>query len=283
MNGPILDLPAYCARIGWTGALRPDLATLQGLVAQHIATVPFENLDIVLGRPIALDLPTVQRKLIADRRGGYCFEQNTLLKAALEAIGFAVDFAIARVVLGGAADAGTPRSHVALQVSLPEGIFLADVGFGRLAPLAPLRLDSDAPQTTEMETYRLEPRGHETLLSVRVGAAWVPCYRLHPEPPFASDLDMGNWFTSTKPGGLFTSHLIVSRPWNGRRATLFDGRLTLRAADGSLEDRRDLRGPADYRATLRDTFGLTPTEDELHRLAEAGDRLAEAGAGHPSF
>jgi len=278
-----LDLAGYLDRIGWTGPVAPDLTTLKGLLAAHAGTIPFENLDIVLGRRIELDLPTIQRKLVADRRGGYCFEQNSLLKAALDAIGFQVGFMIGRVVLGVAADAGTPRTHVVLRVALPEGDFLADVGFGRLTPTAPLKFDSDGDQESPMETYRLVAMGRETLLEVRAGDAWVPCYRLQPEPPFPVDLDMGNWFTSTRPGGLFTTHLIVSRPWNGRRATLFNGRLTFRQADGSLEDRRALRGVDDYRVALRDTFGMTLAEDELLVVANAGDRLSAAGALHPSF
>jgi N-hydroxyarylamine O-acetyltransferase len=279
----VLDLAGYLVRIGWDGPVAPDLPTLRGLVACHAASVPFENLDIVLGRSIELDLPTLQRKLVGDRRGGYCFEQNSLLKAALEAIGFQVGFMIGRVVVAVAADAGTPRTHVALLVTLPEGAFLADVGFGRLTPTVPLMFGSDAEQESPMETYRLVAMGRERLLQVRVGDTWAHCYRLHAEPVFQADLEMGNWFTSTRPGGLFTTHLVVSRPQNGRRVTLFNGRLTFRRADGSLEDRRDLRGADDYRVALRDMFGMVLAEDDLAVVAGAGDRLAAAGSLHPSF
>lgn len=278
-----LDLPAYLARIGWTGPLSPDLHTLRGLIARHTDTVPFENLDIVMGRPIPLDLPALQRKLVDNRRGGYCFEHSTLFQAVLGAIGFDVAPLLGRVVMGQPPDAPAPRTHMVLRIALPEGDFLADVGFGRLAPTGPLAFGTEAPQATPNETYRLVPMGAEILLQAHTGAGWRGCYRLSPEPAFAVDIDMGNWFTATRPGGLFTTHLVAARPIDGGRATLFNGRVTVRRADGSTADRRDLRGADDYRAALAEVFGLTLPASDLAAVAAAGDRLAQAGLTHPSF
>jgi len=143
MANDTLDLDRYCRRIGLTEANGPSLDLLQAIVARHSASIPFENLDIVLGRPIRLDIGSLQSKLVDSRRGGYCFEQNTLLRTALEQFGFRVSSLMARVVRGKATDALTPRTHLLLQVDLPEGTYLADVGFGNLTPTRPLRLDSE--------------------------------------------------------------------------------------------------------------------------------------------
>src|SRR5690242_9584054 len=143
MANDTLDLDRYCRRIGMAAGA-PDLDLLRTVIARHVAAIPFENLDIILGRPIRLDIGSIQAKLVDSPRGGYCFEQNTLLKAALERLGFQVTSLMGRVVRGHAADVMTPLTHMLLRVDLPEGAYLADVGFGNLTPTHPLRLDSDA-------------------------------------------------------------------------------------------------------------------------------------------
>lgn len=90
-SGDELDLDAYLARIGWAGGeLRADLATLKAVHRAHAGAITFESLDVLFGRPVGLDVKTVEDKLVHERRGGYCYEQNTLLAAALERIGFEV-------------------------------------------------------------------------------------------------------------------------------------------------------------------------------------------------
>lgn len=133
-------LDAYLDRIGLRGRLDPTLTTLRAVVAAHVATIPFENIDVLLGRPPKLDLASLQAKMVRGGRGGYCFEQNKLLRAALQALGFAATGLLARVVRGFPADAERVATHMAVRVDLPEGPFLADVGFGNLTPTAPLAL-----------------------------------------------------------------------------------------------------------------------------------------------
>ena len=133
-----LDLDAYLGRIGERPPLAPALEGLAALHRAHCAAVPFENLDILLGRPIDLDLPALEAKLVRARRGGYCFEQNTLFKAALEALGFPVIALAARVRAG--TTGVRPRTHMLLRVDLAEGTFLADVGFGGDGLLHPIPL-----------------------------------------------------------------------------------------------------------------------------------------------
>jgi N-hydroxyarylamine O-acetyltransferase len=73
-----IDLDAYFARIRYAGPRKPTLALLHAIVAHHVAAIPFENLDVLLSWPILLEPASLQKKLIHDRRGGYCFEQNVL-------------------------------------------------------------------------------------------------------------------------------------------------------------------------------------------------------------
>jgi N-hydroxyarylamine O-acetyltransferase len=268
------DLDAYLARIGLDAAGPPSLALLRAIVTAHTATIPFENLDIILGRPIRLDVGSVQAKLVGTNRGGYCFEQNTLLRAALEQLGFAVSSLMARVVIGAAPDAITPRTHMLLRVDLAEGAHLADVGFGNLTPTAPLSLAGDEPQPTGHEDYRLRPLDGETLLQARLGAEWQSLYRFSAAPSHPIDHEVGNWFTSTKPDGLFTASVIAARPGIKCRKTLFNGTVTIRDSDNRTE-RFMPKTESALRDALHDHFGIDLNADELTTVHAAIQRFTE--------
>ena len=276
------DLDAYLTRIGLHPPLSPSLPALRSIIAAHAASIPFENLDIILGRPIRLDIGSVQAKLVGASRGGYCFEQNTLLRATLERLGFIVSSLMARVVRNAAADAVTSRTHMLLRVDLPEGAYLADVGFGNLTPTAPLLLHEATPQATEHEDYRLRPMAGETLLQARLGTEWENIYRFSEVVSHPIDHEVGNWFTSTKPNGLFTANVIAARPGLRCRKTLFNAEVTIRHADNRI-DRRVLTSAAALHDALQRHFGITLTSSEaatifaaIHRFTdrpEAGFRL----------
>jgi N-hydroxyarylamine O-acetyltransferase len=280
-----LDLDAYCARIGLRGSGAPSLTLLRSVVALHAASIPFENLDIVLGRPIRLDIASLQAKLVGAGRGGYCFEQNTLLRAALQRLGFSVTNLMARVVRGTTADAITPRTHMLLCVELPEGeaegeaegeqrgAYLADVGFGNLTPTAPLRLGSPMPQPTGHEDYRLLRIANETLLQARLGGEWANVYRFAAEPSHPIDHEVGNWFTSTRPNGLFTANVIAARPSARGRSTLFNGELTLRDPDNRTQ-RIDLDSEISLRDALQKHFGIVLDAADLAAVQAAMRRFA---------
>ncbi len=268
-----LNLDAYLTRIGASAAGKPSLALLRAVVARHAATIPFENLDIVLGRPIRLDLASVQAKLVGAGRGGYCFEQNTLLRAALDSLGFQVSSLMARVVRGAAADAITSRTHMLLRVDLPEGPYLADAGFGNLTPTAPLALGRTDAQPTEHENYRLQPVNGETLLQVRLGPEWENIYRFAAEQSHPIDHEVGNWFTATIPNGLFTANVIAARPGANCRKTLFNGVITIRDADNRTE-RLVPKTEAELNDALRDHFGIDLDAAEVAALHAAACRFA---------
>jgi N-hydroxyarylamine O-acetyltransferase len=154
-------------------------------------------------------------------RGGYCFEQNFLFRA--RSLGFTVTSLQARVVRGLAIDALRPMLHMVLRVDLPEGAFLADVGFGNLAPTAPLKLLPDIEQDTPHEVMRFIEIGDELVLQSKLGDRWEHIYRVVSLPRFDAEYEICNWFTATHPDSPYRSNLIAARPGpNKTRATLFN-------------------------------------------------------------
>jgi len=277
------DLDAWLLRIGYSGSREPTLATLRALVAAHTAAIPFESFDVFLGRVPKLDPASLQQKMIAGARGGYCYEQNVLFRAGLRALGFRTTSLMARVVRGLAPDAERPATHMALRIDLPEGAFLADVGYGNQTPTAPLAIAPNQEQETPHETMRLLPVGDEVTLQARLGDAWQSVYRLSLRPAIDADYDVANWFTATHPDSQFVTNMIAARPGPDRlRYTLFNGRLTTRRA-GELVERVTLPDAAAHEAALRDTLRLSLSADDLAAALAELARRGNHGATHPFF
>lgn len=214
-NDPI-DLHTYLERIGVRTPVAPDLQTLRAIIAAHVATIPFENLDPFLGVSPALDIASVQSKLVRYHRGGYCFEQNRLLSDVLRAIGFHVTDLAARVLWGQPEDAITARTHMLLRVEADGKSWLADVGFGGNTPTGPLELVPDIEQATPHEPFRLISRDDsDWRLQLFAVDAWQTLYRFDLQPQFPADYRIGNYWTSTNPD----SHFVTGpdrRPRAGR-------------------------------------------------------------------
>ena len=269
----VLDLDAYFARIGYEGDAEPTLETLRGLHRAHPQAIPFENLDVLLGRPPALDPATLERKLVAEGRGGYCYEHNGLFAAVLEAIGFRVVPLAARVVWNAPVDRIAPRTHEALFVELDGEAWLCDVGFGREAMSAPLRLNTDEPQTTPHGTYRVTPNGHELLIELQTPTdERLPMYLLSLEPQADIDLELSNWWVATHPSSPFVQGLRVARLLeDGGRIGLLNREFTVRGPDGSLE--KTVLEPGEVAGVLSNRFDLPfawspELEPVFRRLAE---------------
>lgn len=275
VESPQVDLAAYQARIAQSGALRPDLATLRALHARHPDAIPFENMDVLTGRGIDLAPAAVDAKLIGQRRGGYCFEQNGLFRRVLREIGFRVTGLSARVRWNAPAGARTPaRTHMVLRIALDGEDWLADVGFGTCALTAPIRMTTEEPQATGHDLYRLTPRGGDLLLEVRRDGAWLPVYEVGSEPQHDADYEAANWFTSTHPASHFRHGIRVARTTADCRYTLLDSRFGMRRPDGRTE-RTQLDADGIERA-LAETFGLEVEPDWRPAIERAA---AAPGAG----
>jgi N-hydroxyarylamine O-acetyltransferase len=273
-----VDLDAYCARIGYDGPREPTLAVLRDLHRLHPAAIPFEAIDVLLGRPVSLAPAAVDAKLIAGRRGGYCFEQNSLLRRALQAMGFQVGALIARSWWGRTLAEPRPRTHLALRVTLEGEAWLADVGYSAVTLTAPVRLAARAPQETLFEPVRLTPVGEELRYEVEIGAEWRPVYDIAASPPLDADLMAANWFTSTHPDSVFRHVLMVCRTTAEARWLLAANRLTVCRPGGETE-RRTLSADA-LEACLAGDFGLSPEpawRPFIERAGRAGDGTERRG------
>lgn len=250
------DLDAYFRRIGHDEPARPDLATLTALHSQHVAAIPFESLDPLAGLPVPLDLPSLQAKLVERRRGGYCFEHNHLLRATLERIGFQVTGLGASVVWMSPPDAPLgAMSHMLLKVDLPEGPYLADVGFGAHLLDAPLKLTPELEQRTPASAFRLQTNGAAWTLSARQDEGWRRAYVFTETPQLAADYEAANQLTST--AGLFTNMAVIERLTGEARYNLVNTRLTERRRDGTTSE-RTLTSADELAQVLDQVFDLEP-------------------------
>ncbi len=205
-----IDLDAYLARIKYDGDLRPGAETLRGLHLAHATHIPFENLDILLGRPILLDAESLEKKLVQGRRGGYCFEQNLLFASVLEHLGFSVTRLAARVRLG--AGRLLPRTHMLLKVDIGGTSWLADVGFGGEGLLTPVPMIAGAAARQFAWTYQLvENSGLWVLQSLHAGA-WQDMYAFTLEPHYLVNYEVANYYVSTHPSSIFVQTMTVQLP-----------------------------------------------------------------------
>jgi N-hydroxyarylamine O-acetyltransferase len=214
----MFDLDAYLARIGLHG--RPSVAQVH---LAHVTSIPFENLDPYCGIPVSLAVDDLERKLVSRRRGGYCFEQNLLLKAGLEGLGADVDLFLARVRVGAKRGVTRPRTHLILRVRADGATWHADVGFGLGSPLEPLPFGPGGEQAQSGWSFRIVEQGSELVLQTAEGREWLDLYSFAPTPVLLVDVETSNWFTSTHPRSPFVKGVIVSKHTrDGRRSMLRD-------------------------------------------------------------
>lgn len=230
-------LADYFRRIGFDAEPRADLETLAELHRLHPAAIAFENLSTFLGKPVSLDLGDIEAKLVLSRRGGYCFEQNRLFAAVLDACGFEVECLAARVVWNRERAPALPRTHMLLRVRAEDGERLCDVGFGGLTMTAPLRLDPGVEQAGGDAVFRLVRAGDAYELAALIEGRWKPMYGFDLQPQLPIDFEMMNHFVGTHPSSHFRTMLIAGRVDDRGRYGLANNRLTHYRPDGSREQR----------------------------------------------
>jgi N-hydroxyarylamine O-acetyltransferase len=246
-----MDLNAYLRRIAYTGDVQPTVTALTGLHLAHTGQIPFENIDILLGEAIRLDLPSLEAKLVRGRRGGYCFEQNTLFAEVLRQIGFEVACLAARVCLG--ANRVAPRTHMALLVTAEGRAWLADVGFGGQGILQPLPLAAGEYQQFGW-TYELATFQSEWMLRFKGPLGWQDQYRFTLEPQLPVDFDVANYYVSTHPQSIFVRTLTAQRALPEARHVLLGWEYSI--IDGAGSPTRSLAGHDELCVVLENVFGL---------------------------
>lgn len=246
-----MNVAAYLQRINYDGPTRPTPETLRELHRAHMLAVPFENLDIHLGREIVLEAERLYAKVVERRRGGFCYELNGAFAGLLRALGFEVEMLAAGV---GRADGsfGPLFDHMALLVRLDEP-WLVDVGFGE-GFRDPLRLDVEGEQTQAFGAYRVRRDGEWHLLERRDGDAWPSEYRFTLQPyDYADYVEMCRYH-QTSPQSSFTQKRVCTLATGEGRVTLSNNRLITTA--GGTRDERELASEAEIAAVLRDQFGV---------------------------
>lgn len=271
-----IDLAKYFARIGYDGPSEPTLATLSTLVERHTDSIPFENLDPLAGRTVALDPESLSRKMLDDGRGGYCFEHNHLFQDALTTLGFDVTPLAGRVMWMVPRDSHvTARTHMLLRVDLADGPRIVDVGFGGVTLTGTVRLVVNEPQETPHERFRLSRVDRDFLLEVEIGDAWHPVYRFDLTRQHSADFEMSSWYLCNHPDSGFRRQLRVARASGGVRYALRDRTFTLHRRSGRREQ-RVLPNATALREMLTDTFGITVPDDP--EIDAALERAASAPA-----
>ena len=239
-----LDLDAYFDRVQWGGSARPTYETLAGILRAHMSSIPFENLDVLLGRPIRLDLDGLQQKLVRARRGGYCFEQGSLFGAVIEALGFKPVRHTARVIMITARTAA-PRTHMFLTVPLAEGTFVVDPGFGALAPRIPVPLLDGVEARVGAETHWMSRDGPYWILRSRVAGKETDCWLSTLEEDNPVDFEMGSHYVATHPGSPFVNRMLMRALTADGRVSVMNRDVTIRSGNVSepvqLVDRSALR------------------------------------------
>ncbi len=252
------DVDAYLARIGQPRRA-PSAAALRDLHVAHVRTVPFENLDVLLGHP-GIELGVVAAKLVGRRRGGYCFEHATVFAAAAEALGYPVRRLIARVQ----PQRFGPRTHLVLAVAADGVEHLVDVGFGAgLWEPVPLR---DGVRTDQAGwAHRLDRVGARWVLAVAVADGWEPLYEFDDTEQLPIDVELAHHYTSTHPRSPFVSGPIVMRMAPGLRLRLVGGELR-EQRPGRPE--RVIEVPPSRLAEVLGSLGVEPSEGEMRRLLD---------------
>ncbi len=266
-----IDLEAYFERIGYDGPRAPTLETLRALHLKHPAAIAFENLNPIMGLPVPIDVPSVEAKLVHSKRGGYCFEQSALFWAVLRQLGFTVTGLAARVLRGGRPAAQSPRSHMLLRVELPEGTYIADVGFGSTTQTTPLRLFEQSAQETPHGPFRVIKVGEEYEEQAQFDNEWHSQYRFALQQYFPHDYESLNWYRATHPDSPFVNILQVARALPDRRLGLRDNQYAIRHLDGR-SDKRVLTSAQEIMEVLERDFEIALPEP-LSDLESALSRI----------
>jgi N-hydroxyarylamine O-acetyltransferase len=221
MESAVFSLDAYFERINYRGSTEAGEDTLRDIHTAHTLNVPFENLDVFYRRPILLDSLSLYKKIVEEKRGGYCFEMNGIFSHVLQEMGFKVTNLLARVTIDGIHY--TTKTHQAIRVEIGGNTWLADVGFGNDGIIAPLILEEDIEQKQFAHTYRLVKHAKfGWALQKKMEGSYVPLYAFTLDACSPEDFLMSNHFTATFPESFFIKMRMCTMPTKDGRITLTD-------------------------------------------------------------
>ncbi len=256
-------LDSYFRRIAYIGSHEPSLSTLKDIAFAHATSIPFENLDVLAGLAISLELDRIFDKLVTRGRGGYCFEQNNLLGWALAEVGFAVQYLSARVWYNTPNGQTPPRTHVFLRVDLDGVPWLVDCGVGGSTPTGSMRLDMIGDEQhlpfEKRRIIQISGRLVPTFMhQVQHGDDWSDVYEFTGETMPKIDQAMGNWWTSTHPDSKFRKRMIVALlRRDGSRMSLVENEFIHRRGSEVIEQ-RGLSSQQEVDDCLAEMVGLIP-------------------------
>ncbi|NUX98975.1 arylamine N-acetyltransferase family protein [Paraburkholderia youngii] len=265
-----VNLENYFARIGYQGPRAATLEVLRAIHLLHPAAIPFENLNPLTRQPVRLELEAIERKLVTQKRGGYCFEQNILFANVLMQLGFKITPMLARVIWGREPGTISPRTHMVLRVDIDGDEWIADVGFGGVTLTAPLRLTAGLAQPIPLGTFRLANAGHDTvyLEVLAPDESWSRVYHVDLRAVEWVDYEISNWYTSTSPDSKFVNNLLACRVLPELRVALFNDQLNERDAQGQIVSERRLASAAELADCLRERFGLNLEDIDIADVFE---------------
>ena len=257
------DLAGYLARVDLAG-VPLTVAGLAALQSAQLHTIPFENIDPLLGIEPSVSLRGVYRKMIHGGRGGYCHELNTLLGGALDRLGFEAQRTLARVRRG-SPTAGS-RSHLVWTVTVDGRRFLVDSGFGGPGALEPLEIDTEGEQARPNGVYRMRPdmETSERIVEQRTEIGWFALYGF--DGAYASDADIvaANHLSSNWSESVFPGNLMLNAYRHGVRIGVFNQTLTEERLTGV--QRREFGNYDDFREVLAGRLGLPLSPAQLQAV-----------------
>lgn len=267
------DLEAYLARLDYRGSLAPTLETLDALTFHHATAIPFENLDVLLDRPINLTPDALMAKLVHAGRGGYCFEQNNLLRLVLQTLGYRITPVGARVRWQVPREIVIPpRTHLFLRVHLDEGDWITDCELGSVALTKAIPLDSGRESATPHDRRRVVQNDGRWLHQIQLGESWSDACEFTFAEMHPIDCEIANWWTSTNPNAKFKKDLMVARALkDGTRKAIGGGKFTHRRGATILTE-EEITSARQLLALLEKHFELSFPADT--RFGPAGARWA---------
>ena len=264
------NVSAYFNHIQYGDETSPTLDVLYNLHRLHARTIPFENLSSFTGAEVRIDIASILEKFTVQKRGGYCFEHNTLLQYVLEKIGFKTTGLAARVRLNVADDVVTPRSHMFLLVEADGEQWIADAGFGGMSLTVPIRFVVDEIQTTPHGQYCLTRNGDFYCLEANVQNEWKMLYVFDLTAHHHIDYEVYNWYVSRHRDSHFVSSLVAARADKDGRHTLRNTQYSFYALNGETQ-KIQLQSVADIKSVLGNTFyictdGVKGLDERLNDL-----------------